>query len=409
MDPYVIVGNGVTGINAVEAIRARGDSTPIVLFTDQECAFYSRPSLYYIMLGRIEFEDAWARPTDFYDRNGVELRCGATASKVDPEAHTLELTGGETVTYSRLLLAAGTSGRVLPWAAQDLRGIVTLNTLVDVVQIAELLGDSKGAVVVGGGLTSIELVEVCRHWGVPTTFVMRDDRFLGKQLTHDEAELIQARLRAGRVDVRTQEEIAEVTGKEGRVARAVTGSGDEIACDVAACTVGIVPNTGLAEDAGGETDRGMVVDDHMRTTLPDVYSAGDCAQVRGADGKPQRSELLWYVAADMGRVAGANMSGGEEVYRRRVFLNAAEFCGLDFCGVGSIVPGQPDVEEVVIRDEDAEGSIRLVMRDGVLIGACFIGDTRLADIARGVVAHEGRPHDLHSDHPLRRLLDRRSP
>jgi len=82
MAPYVIVGNGVAGINAVEAIRARGDSTPIVLFTDQECAFYSRPSLYYIMLGRIEFEDAWARPADFYHRNGVELRCGATVTKV---------------------------------------------------------------------------------------------------------------------------------------------------------------------------------------------------------------------------------------------------------------------------------------------------------------------------------------
>ncbi len=409
MDPYVIVGNGVAGLNAVEAIRARGDSTPIILFTDQECAFYSRPSLYYIMLGRIEFDDAWARPADFYERNGVDLRCGATVSGVDPDGHAVELTGGETVTYSRLLLAAGTSGRVLPWAAQDLRGIVTLNTLTDVVQISELLADSKGAVVVGGGLTSIELVEVCRHWGVPTTFVMRDDRFLAKQLTHDEAELIQARLRAGGVDLRTQEEIAEVTGENGRVARAVTMSGDEIACDVAACTVGIVPNTGLVDGAGGEIDQAIVVDDHMRTTLPDVYSAGDCAQVRGPDGKPQRSELLWYVAADMGRVAGANMSGGEETYRKRVFLNAAEFCGLDFCGVGSIVPGQPEVEEVVIRDGTAEGSIRLVMREGVLVGACFVGDIRLADIARGVVAHEGRPQDLHPDHPLRRLLERRSP
>jgi NAD(P)H-nitrite reductase large subunit len=103
------------------------------------------------------------------------------------------------------------------------------------------------------------------------------------------------------------------------------------------------------------------------------------------------------------------MSGGEETYRRRVFLNAAEFCGLDFCGVGSIVPGQPEVEEVVIRDGTAEGSIRLVMREGVLVGACFVGDIRLADTARGVVAHEGRPHDLHPDHPLRRLLERRSP
>ncbi|UCC68268.1 MAG: NAD(P)/FAD-dependent oxidoreductase [Armatimonadota bacterium] len=409
MEPYVIVGNGVAGINAVEAIRARGDTTPIVLFTDQECAFYSRPSLYYIMLGRIEPNDAWGRPDDFYQRSGVDLQCGATVSKLNPEAHTVEVEGQGEVSYSRILLALGTSGRVLPWADQDLRGIVTLNTLLDVVGITELLGDSRGAVVVGGGLTSIELVEVCRHWGVPTAFVMRDDRFLSKQLTYEEAAIIQARLRAGGVDIRTNEEIIEVTGEDGWVARAVTKSGDEIACDIAACTVGIVPNTGLVEAAGGEVDRGVVVDDHMLTTLPDVYSAGDCAQVRGPDGKPQRSELLWYVAADMGRAAGANMAGGDETYRKRVFLNAAEFCGVDFCGVGSITPGQPEVEEIVIRGRGAEGSIRLVLRDGVLIGACFLGDTRLADIARGLIAKKARLADLHSDHPLRHLLERSSP
>ncbi len=409
MAPYVIVGNGVAGVNAVEAIRARGDTTPIVLLTDQECAVYSRPSLYYIMLGRIEFDDAWARAIDFYRGNGVDVRCGASVSGLDPEAHTVEVEGQGELGYSRILLALGTSGRVLPWADQELRGIVTLNTLLDVVEITGLLADSKGALVVGGGLTSIELVEVCRHWGLPATFVMRDDRFLAKQLTHDEAELIQARLRMGGVDIRTEEEIVEVTGRNGRVARALTKSGDEITCDIAACTVGIVPNTGLVAAAGGEVASGIVVDDHMRTTLPDVYSAGDCAQVRGPDGKPLRSELLWYVAADMGRVAGADMAGGDEAYRKRVFLNVAEFCGLDFCGVGSILPGQPEVEEVVIRDENVEGSIRLVMREGVLIGTCFLGDIRLADIARGVIAEGRRLTDLHFDHPLRLLLERGSP
>jgi NAD(P)H-nitrite reductase large subunit len=114
------------------------------------------------------------------------------------------------------------------------------------------------------------------------------------------------------------------------------------------------------------------------------------------------------VAADMGRVAGANMAGGDEHYRRRVFLNVSEFCGLDFCGVGSIVPGQPDVEETIIRDDD-KGRIRLVARDGVLVGACFLGDIRLADIARGVIAKGAGPRDLRSDHPLRLLVERGSP
>jgi NAD(P)H-nitrite reductase large subunit len=409
MDPYVIVGNGVAAINAVEAIRKRDEDTQIVMFTDQECVFYSRPSLYYAMLGRIELDDTQGRPDSFYERSGIELHCGATVTGIDPGAHTVHVGGDTAVRYSKLLLATGTRGRALPWSKQPLRGIVSLHTLADVTRIAELLSDSKGAVIVGGGLTSIELVEVCRHWGVPTTFVMRDPRLLHQQLTDSEAELIHERLRRGGVQVRKEEEVADVTGSDGRVSAAVTKSGEEIPCDIVGCTVGVVPNKELCEEAGGETAGGIVVDDRMGTTLADVYAAGDVAQLRGPDGRPLPSEMLWYVAADMGSVAGASMAGGEASYRPRVFLNVSEFCGLDFCGVGSITPGQPEVEEVIVEADRGEGRTRIVMRDGVLVGACFLGDTRLANITRGLVAKEARPRDLGSDHPVRLLLERGPP
>jgi len=409
MDPYVIVGNGVAAVKAVEAIRATGDTTPIMMLTDQECAFYSRPCLYYIMLGRIEWEDAWGRPPSWYAEHGVELDCNTAVTAVDPQAHTVRVEDKTDISYSKLLLATGTRARLLPWADQHLRGIVTLNTLLDVVAITSILGSADRAVVAGGGLTSIELVETCRHWGVPTTFVMRDSRFLAKQLTDDEAELIHARLRANGVEVRTNEEIAEVSGRYGRVQRAtLKNTGEELYCGIAGNTVGVIPNKELVEEVGGETDRGIVADGHMKTSLPDVYAAGDVAQVRGSDGMPSRSEMLWYVAADMGKVAGTNMAGAKAVYNRRVFLNVSEFCGLDFCGVGSIVPEQEGVEETILNGS-GEGSMRFVTRDGVLIGACFLGDIRLADICRGLIASGARLADLHSDHPVRHALARGAP
>jgi NAD(P)H-nitrite reductase large subunit len=409
MEPYIIVGNGVAAVTAAEAIRARGNDTRIIIFTDQECAFYSRPCLYYVMLGRIEWEDAWGRPDAFYPASNVDLRCSTRITKINPEAHTVEVAGHGTLSYSRLLLAAGTHGRTPPWADQPLRGIVGLNTLLDVISITDLLGQARRAVVAGGGLTSIELVEVCRHWGVPATFITRGRRFLESQLNDDEAEFVHQRLRDSGVEIATQEEIESLNGKDGRVALAVTKSGREIECGLVGCAVGVVPNKELAEDVGGETKAGIVVDDHMRTTLPDVLAAGDCSQVRQPDGTVAAPEMLWYVAADMGRVAGANMAGGDATYQRRVLLNVSEFCGLDFCGVGAIVPGQSNVEETVIRDSRGEGSIRLVTRDGVLIGACFLGDIRLADIARGIVERGARLADLSSSHPLRALIARRSP
>lgn len=407
VDPYLIVGNGVAAINAAEAIRARGDLTPIIIFSDQECAFYSRPCLYYIMLGRIQWSDAWGRPEGFYRDNALELRCGTKVTAIHPQAHAVELGGQGTVAYSRLLLATGTRGRTLPWSAQPLRGIIGLNTLTDVVQITGLLADGRRAVIVGGGLTSIELVEVCRRWGLHTTFVMRGDRFCDNQLTAEEAELVHARLRAGRVEVRTHEEIVEIRGDRGRVTAAVTQSGEELPCDLVGCAVGVVPNAELAAAAGAQIERGIAVDDHLRTTLPDVYAAGDVAQVRQADGTVAPAQMLWYVAADMGRVAGANLSGADETYRPRVFLNVSEFCGLDFCGVGQITPGQPDVEEVV-RRADGQGSARLVMREGVLVGACFLGDTRLADVVCGLIAQGARVGQLATGHPIRELAEKRS-
>jgi len=409
VDPYIIVGNGVAAVRAAEAIRAQGDDTRIIVFTDQECAFYSRPCLYYIMLGRIEWEDAWGRPNSFYPLNNIDLRCSTRISRIDPHAHMVEVAGHGRLPYSRLLLATGTHGRTPPWADQPLHGIVGLNTLLDVVSITDLLDRARSAVVVGGGLTSIELVEVCRRWGVPTIFIMRGSRFLESQLNDEEAQFIHQRLRGLGVEVLTHDEITSLEGRDGRVSRAITKSGREIACDIAGCAVGVVPDKELAEGAGAETKSGTVVDDHMRTTLPDIYAAGDCAQVRRTDGTPAPPEMLWYVAGDMGSVAGANMAGGDATYRRRIFLNVSEFCGLDFCGVGAIVPGQENVQETTIRDSRGGGSIRLVTGEGVLIGACFLGDVRLADIARGVIERGARLSDLPVSHPLRLLAERGSP
>ena len=115
-DPYIIIGNGVAGVNAAEAIRERDADAPVIILTDQECEFYSRPCLYYILLGRIRLEDAAGRPRDFHDRNRLDLRCATIVAAIDPEAHTVTLASGERLGYRRLLLATGTRGRMLPWA-----------------------------------------------------------------------------------------------------------------------------------------------------------------------------------------------------------------------------------------------------------------------------------------------------
>jgi NAD(P)H-nitrite reductase large subunit len=399
-EPYVIIGNGVAGVNAAEAIREREPEAPVILLTDQECEFYSRPSLYYVLLGRIRFDDAAGRPRDFYRRNRFGLRCGTTVSEIDPEAHTVTLGDGESLRYRRLLLAMGTRGRTLPWLREGVKGVVELNTLRDVVEITHAVGGAESAAVVGGGLTSIEIVEALAHHGIRTTFIMRDDRFLAKQLTAEEAEPIHQRMREHGVEMRTGEEIAEMLAEGDRTTGVVTKGGDTIPCQIVGAAVGIVPNRELAEAAGAEVVQGIVVDDRMATTLPDVFAAGDVAQVRRPDGRAARSEMLWYVAARMGRTAGANMAGGDEPYRAAPFLNVAELFGVDLCGVGSILPEQEGVETLWAPDA-SRGTARAVLREGAIIGGCFVGDIRLGDITRALIARGTRWDELSPDHPLR--------
>jgi len=399
-EPYVIIGNGVAGVNAAEAIRRLDPDAPVIMLSDQECEFYSRPSLYYFLLGRIEFADVAARPPDFYRSNRIQLRCATAVAAVNPRDRALTLAGGGQLGYRGLLLATGTRARTLPWARSDVEGMLFLNTLQDTVEIQHAMGDARAAVVVGGGLTSIEIVESLVHGGVETTFIMRNNRFLADQLTADEAELIHDRLRQRGVDLRTGEEVVEMHVEAGRVAGVTTKSGVAIACQVVGLAAGIVPNRELAEGAGAEVAQGIVVDDRMMTTLPGVFAAGDCAQVRGNDGSPARAEMLWYVAACMGRVAGANMAGAEERYRATPCLNITEFAGMDFCGVGSITPDQEGVE-TIRAPETARGSARLALRDGCIVGGCFLGDIRLGDITRALIARGARWDELSENHPLR--------
>jgi nitrite reductase (NADH) large subunit len=404
MEPYVIVGNGAAGVNAIEAIRATDTATPIVQFSDEEAAFYSRPALYSILLGKITEEQARGRPADFSSRHGVDFRAGTRIATLEPRAHRVVTAAGEHVRYSRLLLATGARGRRLPWVDRSIHGVVMLNTLADVTAIATVLPAARRAVVVGGGLTSIELVEVFRHHGLTTTFVMWEDHLLATQLTEEEGAVARDLMTAMGVTVRSNEEIRSLHAENGRVVGAVTREGEEIPCEAIACAVGVVPNKELAQAAGLEVAEGVLADGALQTTAPDVYAAGDAAQVRTADGTVHAQQLLWYVAGDMGKTAGANVAGGQEEYRPRVLLTMSQFAGTSFCSIGAVAPDQPDVETRVVREE-GQSRARLVMQEGRLVGACFIGSARLATLVRHLIEEGARPSELPSDHPVRTLFE----
>ena len=212
------------------------------------------------------------------------------------------------------------------------------------------------AAVLGGGLIGVEVAEVLHDRGLHVTFVIREGWYFPVALDRQEATLVAEHLRAHGVDVRLGATVdAVVRGDGGRIRAVRLAGGDEVAADLVVATIGVVPNTGfLAGSALKRAANGAIeTDDALRTSAPDVWAAGDCANVAWSDGS-RRPEQLWYTARDQGRLAARSMLGDEVVYRRGAFYNSAKFFDLEYTTAGHVpvsigLDGHPVVPPADLR------------------------------------------------------------
>ncbi|MFD7736070.1 NAD(P)/FAD-dependent oxidoreductase [Kitasatospora phosalacinea] len=342
----VIVGAGLAGAKAAEALRAEGYRGPVTLVGDEAERPYERPPLSKgYLLGKEEKEKVYVHPADWYGQHEVTLRLGTTATAVDPAGHTVTLEGGERLPFSKLLLATGSAPRTLPVPGGDGEFVRTLRRLGDSEQLRAAFRPGARVVIVGAGWIGLEAAAAARTAGAEVTVLEAAELPLLRVLGPEVARVFADLHRAHGVDLRLGVRVEELRADGVRL-----GDGSTVPADVLLVGVGIAPNTALAEDAGLTVDNGVRTDQHLATSHPDVFAAGDAANAfHPLFGKPIRVEH-WANALNQPAVAAASMLGRTAVYDRVPYFFTDQYdLGMEYTGYAE--PGGYD--RVVFRGDVA--------------------------------------------------------
>lgn len=414
---YVIVGSGVAGIAAIEAIRSVDKGGEIWLLHEDPHGFYSRPGLAYYLtdeipeaqlfpnsvdLKRLRVQRLWARVTQIDPQQsqvkGIAYRVqqGLFGHKVREEAFTL--------TYDRLLLAVGSQAIPLGVPGADLHGVVKLDHLDDARRIRSLARRSRTAIVIGGGITALELVEGLRAQGLRVHYLMRGERYWSNILDESESRVVEHRLEEEGVTLHHFAEVEEILERKGQVAGVRLKDGKVIRGEMVAYAIGVRPRVDLALQIGLQTDRGILVNEYMQTSIPNIFAAGDVAQVYDPRTGKAVLDTLWTPAREQGWSAGLNMAGQTRPHRRGIPFNVTRLAGITTTIIGylgqgrgedtvSIVRGESEVwremPEAILAQSGFEiNRLRLLIGERTLLGAIVMGDQMLSFPLQRIIAEE---------------------
>jgi NADPH-dependent 2,4-dienoyl-CoA reductase/sulfur reductase-like enzyme len=396
-----MVGMGAAGIAAAETIRHEDPSADVLLVSEDVHGYYSRPGLAYYLTG--EIPEQMLHPFSERDFDHLNLRrIQGRVARLHLQAHRVELQQGVSLPYDRLLLATGSQAAMPALPGVDLQGVVKLDDMDDARQILKRGRRARGAVVVGGGITALEIVEGLRARRVPTHYFMRRDRYWGNVLDETESRIVEHRLMEEGVQIHYHTELSEILGKGDRVVGVLTNDGRQIKCGLVAIAIGVRPRKELADEAGLETDRGILVNEYLQTSAPDVFAAGDVAQVLDPLSGRAILDTLWGVAVAQGRAAGLNMVGQAAPYRKAVPFNVTRLAGLTTTIIGTVGRGvdadllgiaRGDSEtwrqlpDAIAAQEDFQvNRLRILVGERTLLGAIVMGDQTLSQPLHRLIA-----------------------
>ena len=390
---YLIVGTGAAGIAAAETIRGQDPGGEILLLGEESHGYYSRPGLAYYLTGELPKRQLFPFTEGDFDRLRLR-RVHARVAALQPQTHEVTLDDGRKLPYDRLLLATGSLAARPALPGIDLEGVVKLDDLDDARRILKGCRRGRTAVVVGGGITALEIVEGLRARHVRTHYFLRGERYWSNVLDETESHIVEHRLEEEGIQIHYHTELAEILGRRGRVTGVVTQDGRGMDCTLVAVAIGVRPRTELAEGAGLATERGIRVDEYLQTSAPDVFAAGDVAQVFDPLSGKSVLDTLWGVAAAQGRIAGQNMAGHIVPYQKSVPFNVTRLAGLTTTIIGTVGRGGdkdllgiargdsetwrqlPDA--LVAQDAFDVNRLRILVGEGSLVGAIVMGDQTLS-------------------------------
>lgn len=346
MNNIVIIGNGIAGITTARHIRKQDSEATITVISAETDHFFSRTALMYIYMGHMRYKDTKPYEDYFWGKNRIDLVRGYVNS-IDFDSQILSLESKK-ISYDKLVIATGSTPNKFGWKGQDLPGVQGLYSMQDLEALEESTANKqvKHAVIVGGGLIGVEFAEMLLSRGIKVTFLVREDRFWGGVLPKEEGGMIADHMiKNHHVDLRLEEELDEVIeGENGRACAIITKKGERIECELVGLTAGVHPNVDFLKETKLEIGRGIKVNKFLETNIPNVYAAGDCAEVQETVPGRRPIEAVWYVGRMMGETLGRTLTGNKMAYEPGVWFNSAKFFDVEYQTYGNVLADKQEGE-----------------------------------------------------------------
>ena len=363
----VIIGNGVAAINTARAVLNHQPTADVTVFSEEPYLYYPRPKLWDFLPGKLSLDDLYFYPASWYEEHGIDVHLGQKVTAIDPEGRSVTLSNGQAVRYDRLLLANGGFPFVPPIENAGNAGVFTLRNIADALAIRAYAEQAQSALVIGGGLLGLESARGLRDLGLAVTVIEIAPWLLPKQLDQAGANVLMRTFESMGIRTITEAICQEIDGED-RATGVFLKDKQRISGELILISAGIRCDTALAVNAGLQVNRGVVVNEHMQTSAPDIYAAGDVCEFHG------RCYGIIPAAIEQARVAGANLGGQTDVrYAGTIPSNTLKVAGIDLTSVGVINPPDESYQEFRASDPAQGRYKKLVVKDNKLVGAILLG------------------------------------
>ena len=367
----VLIGNGMAGVRTLEELfKLAPDLYDVTVFGAEPHPNYNRILLSPVLAGEQTFEEIVLNDLNWYAEHAIELHLNRRVTEIDRQNRRVIAEDGTVAEYDRLIIATGSNPFILPIPGKDLEGVIGYRDIADTQAMIDTAATHRHAVVIGGGLLGLEAANGLKLRGMDVTVVHIGDWLMERQLDKTAGNLLQTALESRGLNFLLPKQTAELLDDgKGRVCAVRFADGDQIPADLVVMAAGIRPNYTLAESAGLTCNRGLTVDDTMRTSDPDIFAVGECAAHRG---------IAYGLVAplfEQAKVCANHLAlQGTAEYHGSVTSTKLKVTGIDLFSAGDFMGGE-GCEEITLSDPIGGIYKKLVIRDDILVGACLYGDT----------------------------------
>lgn len=381
----IIIGGGVAAVNAIKGIREHDKTSSIHLVQNENFYPYYRLRLTKSIFDKVNIDQLILQKKEWYEDNNITLYLGMEAVSIDTKAQQVTLDNGVTLDYSSLLLANGASNFVPTIEGIHKDNVYSIRYLTDIVDIRDQSPDKNSVLCIGGGVQNLEAAWAMCSQGKKVTIAEFMDRLMPRQLDVKGSELLKKAVENCGAKILLGTEVTKLIGDD-KVSGAETKDGQHVDCDMVIYSVGVRANVGLYRDTPIKINRGVIVDDHMRTSEANIYAAGDVAEYGRYSG-------LWTIAMEQGKIAGQNIGGNDVSFTGVVPVTNMNAFDLSVFSIGDI--DENNFTHTLVETSDDEKIYkRIFIKDNIIIGAIIIGETKDNNVIKKFVDNQTVLRDI---------------